>query len=173
MTTSLYLAISADGLIATPNRVSNEESEWPESAWECWCSHCTAANNLIVGRQTYAELIEDDVSDILYPEHKVVISSQTLDLADSWVQFSSPNLAIDYLKSRDVENIIVGGGRQIGLAFVKEGLIDEVVLDIQPLLFGNGTPLLGELGNIIQLELINIETLANSAIKARYRLIKK
>ena len=172
MTTSLYLAISADGLIATPNRVSNEESEWSESAWECWCSHCTTSNNLIVGRKTYAELIEDDVSDSLYPEHKVVISSQTLDLADTWVQLSSPKQAIEHLNSCNVENIIVGGGRQIGLAFVRDGLIDEIVLDIQPILFGNGTPLLGELNKCIQLELLNIETLAHGAIKVRYKLFQ-
>ena len=172
MTTSLYLAMSADGLIATPNRISNEEWEWPDSAWEHWCSSCTTSNNLIVGRTTYEELLEDDISDILFPEHKVVVSSQSLDLADTWVQTSSPKQAMDYLNSCNVENIIVGGGRQIGLAFVNEGLIDDVVLDIQPILFGNGTPLLGELEKCIQLKLVNIEKLADGAFKVHYKIVK-
>jgi dihydrofolate reductase len=173
MTTSLYLVTSADGLITTSNRVSNEESEWSDSAWECWCGHCTTSNNLIVGRNTYLELIEHDVSDILYPEHKIVISSKALDLAETWVQFSSPKQAINHLRDCNVENIIVGGGRQIGLAFVREGLIDEVVLDIQPTLFGNGIPLLGELDKCIQLELVRIETLEHGAIKVRYKLLRQ
>ena len=116
--------------------------------------------------------MEDDVSDILYPEHKVVVSSQPLDLADTWVQVSSPKQAIDYLNSCNVENIIVGGGRQTGLAFINEGLIDDVLLDIQPILFGNGTPLLGELEKCIQLELVNIEKLADGAFKVHYRIVK-
>ena len=172
MTVSIYLAISVDGLIATSNRITDEESEWPDSAWENWCGYCTSANNVIVGRKTYSELVEDDVSDILYPEHKAVISSQALDLAEKWNQFSSPKLAVDYLTSCNVENIIVGGGRQIALAFVKEGLVDEITLDVQPLLFGNGTSLLGELDSCIQLELISIEPFENGATKVRYRLIK-
>jgi dihydrofolate reductase len=109
----------------------------------------------------------------LYPEHKIVISSKALDLAETWVQFSSPKQAINHLRDCNVENIIVGGGRQIGLAFVREGLIDEVVLDIQPTLFGNGIPLLGELDKCIQLELVRIETLEHGAIKVRYKLLRQ
>lgn len=173
MTTSLYLEISADGLIATSNRVSNESSEWSDSAWACWCGHCTASNNLIVGRKTYTELTQIDVSDILCPDHKVVVSSQDLDLADTWVQFPNPKQAVDYLKSCDIENIIVGGGRQLGLAFVQAGLIDEVVLDVQPILFGKGTQLLGELDRCIQLELVNSEKLGHGAVRVHYKLLRK
>ena len=53
------------------------------------------------------------VSDILNPDHKVVVSSQDLELADKWVQCSNPKQAIEYLASCNVENIIVGGGRQL------------------------------------------------------------
>jgi dihydrofolate reductase len=89
MITSLYLVISVDGLISTSNRVSNESSEWSDSAWAAWCGHSTASNNLIVGRETYSELTQIDVSDILNPDHKVVVSSQNLELADTWVQCSN------------------------------------------------------------------------------------
>ena len=150
MTTSLYLEISVDGLIATSNRVSNEISEWSDSAWASWCGHCTVSNNLVVGRETYTELTQIDVSDIL-----------------------NPNQAVEYLVSCNVENIIVGGGRQLGLAFVNAGLIDELVLDVQPILFGNGTQLLGELDNSIQLELKHCEMLGHGAIRVQYKLLKK
>ena len=173
MITSLYLEISVDGLIATSNRVSNESSEWSDSAWAAWCGHCTASNNLIVGRETYSELTQIDVSDILNPDHKVVVSSQNLELADTWVQCSNPKQAVEYLTSCNVENIIVGGGRQLGLAFVKAGLIDEIVLDVQPLLFGNGTQLLGELDRCIQLELKNCEMLGQGAIRVHYKILKE
>ena len=173
MTTSLYLEISADGLIATSNRVSNEDSEWSEEAWASWCGHCTTSNNLIIGRETYTEIsTQIDVSDILYPDHKVVVSSQELELVDKWVQCSSPKQAVEYLTSCNVENIIVGGGRRLGLAFIKAGLIDEIVLDVQPILFGNGTQLLGELDNIIQLELKSCEMLGHGAIRVHYKLLR-
>ena len=170
MATSIYLATSADGLIATSNRVSNEDSEWSDEAWECWCTRCTKFNNVIVGRKTYTELTTFDVSDVLHPEHKIVVSSQDLDLAESWVQFSSPKQAVDYLKSCDIGNIIVGGGRQIALAFLKDGLIDDIVLDVQPILFGNGTPLLGELDRCVKLELVDSERLEHGATRIHYKI---
>lgn len=173
MTTSLYLCISLDGLIATSNRVANEISEWSDSAWTGWCGRCTASGNLIVGRQTYSELMQIDASDILDPQHKVVVSSQNLELADTWVQCSNPEQAVEYLTSCNVDNIIVGGGRQLGLAFVKAGLIDEIVLDVQPILFGNGTQLLGELDSCIQLELKNCEMLGHGAIRVHYKLLQQ
>jgi dihydrofolate reductase len=168
MTTTLYLAVSLDGLIATSNR----ELEWPESAWSTWSGYCTSADNLIVGRITYSNLAQVDLSDTWHPKHKIVISSQELDIADSWVQFLSPRQAVDYLVSCNVENIIVGGGRKIGLAFFREKLIDEIILDVQPVLFGSGTQLLGELEEVIDLELITSKSLGHDAVRMHYRIRK-
>lgn len=173
MITTLYLCLSVDGFIATSNRIANEESEWSDSAWAGWCGYCTNANNLIVGRKTYDELTAIDVSGILYPKHKIVISSQDLSLHDGWTHFSTPNQAIEFLRTQDIERAIVGGGRQIGLAFLQEDLIDEVILDIQPILFGFGTPLLGELKNSIQLEFLNTSEIDNGAYRVHYKVRKR
>ena len=81
--------------------------------------------------------------------------------------------AVDHLKSREIQNIIVGGGRQLGLTFVEEGLIDEIVLDIYPILFGNGTALLDGLDRCIQLELISSENLGDGAIRNHYKVLKQ
>jgi len=173
MKTILYLDLSADGLIATSNRLPGVEWEWAGVPLERWCQYCNESNNLIVGRITYGELTESDSSDILHPDHKVVISSRDIDLADSWLQFSTPKQAVDYLKSRNIENIIVGGGRQLGLTFIEDGLIDEIILDIYPILFGNGTAMLGGLDRCIQLELVNSENLGDGAIRNHYKLLQK
>ena len=171
MKTILYLDLSADGLIATTNRLPGLEWEWEGVPWERWCQYCNESNNLIVGRNTYNELIESGFTDMLYLEHKIVISSRDIELADSWQQFLKPKEAVDYLGSRDIKNIIVGGGRQLGLAFIEDGLIDEIILDVYPILFGNGTALLGGLDRCIQLDLINCENLGDGAIRNHYKLI--
>jgi dihydrofolate reductase len=116
--------------------------------------------------------VQHDFSEVLYPEHKVVISSQELGLAEGWVQFQTPGEAIKYLKSCDVKNIVVGGGRDLGTAFISDKLIDEVVLDVQPVCFGTGVSLLGELENPIQLELISRKDLGHDAIRMHYKIIE-
>lgn len=75
----------------------------------------------------------------------MVISSQELSpREDSWTHVRTSLQAVELLKTRDIANIVVGAGRQIGLAFLKDGLIDEIVLDVQPVVFRTGTHLLGE-----------------------------
>ena len=170
MTTKLYLCMSVDGLIATTNRVAEEDSEWSDSAFAGWCGYCTAANNVIVGRKTYEELVEMDVSDLLYPGHRIVVSTQNLDPADEWLQFPTPGQAVEYLQSRGLQDVIVGGGHDIGLACIKAGLIDEIVLDVQPILFGHGTPLLGESERSLELDLIGSQGLDQGAIRLHYRI---
>jgi dihydrofolate reductase len=162
--------MSVDGLIATTNRVADEDSEWSDSAFAGWCGYCTAANNVIVGRKTYDELAEMDLSDLLFPEHRVVVSSRNLEPADQWMQFSTPGQAVAHLESRGVEDIIVGGGHDLALACLTQGLIDEIVLDIQPILFGYGTPLLGESERSIELELIDSARLDQDAIRLHYKI---
>ena len=169
MITTLYLALSVDGFIATSNRIANEASEWSDAAWEEWCGYCTAANNLIIGRNTYSELAELDVSDILDPEHKIVMSSHNLSPQEGWAHYSSPRDALEYLEAQEIERAIVGGGRQIGLAFLNEGLIDEIILDVQPVLFGYGTPLIGELENSIPLEFVGTSDIGNGAYRVKYK----
>jgi riboflavin biosynthesis pyrimidine reductase len=111
-----------------------------------------------------------DVEDILFPEHRIVVSSRKLELADHWMRFSTPAQAVEHLKSCNLESVIVGGGHDLALACVTAGLIEEIVLDLQPTLFGYGTPLLGELEKSIELELIDSERLDRDAIRVHYRI---
>ena len=169
MTTTLFLCVSLDGFIAT----SDGTSAWPDGAWADWCGYCTNSNSLIVGRVSYSGLVQHDLSDVLYPEHKIVISSQELALTEGWVQFQTPREAIEYLSSYNVKNIVVGGGREIGTAFLRDSLIDEIVLDVQPVCFGTGVSLLGELQKPIQLELISRKDLGHDAIRTHYKINEK
>jgi dihydrofolate reductase len=167
MKVRLFLCVSLDGFIAT----SDGSSAWPDGAWWDWCSFCTSSNSLVLGRVSYSGLMHHDFFDILSPKCKVVVSSQELSLSDnSWKLVQTPNLAVEYSKAHSVDNIVVGGGRELGLAFLREGLLDEIVLDGQPVLFGTGTHLSGELEKPIGLELLEKENLEHDAIRLRYKV---
>ena len=169
MTTTLFLCVSLDGFIAT----SDGTSAWPDGAWADFCGYCTKSNNLIIGRVTYSSLVQLDLSENLYPEYKIVISSRELALAEGWKQFQTPREAIEFLKLCNVENIVVGGGREIATAFLREGLIDGIVLDVQPVCFGTGVSLLGKLHKPIQLELISRKELGHDAIRMQYKIVER
>jgi len=167
MKVTLFLCVSLDGFITT----SDGSSAWPEGAWQDWCEFCTSADNLVLGRVSYSGLIKHDFSDLLRPNQKVVISSQEVDTSQSdWTHVRTPEEAIKHMKACDIANMVVGGGRQVANAFLTAGLIDEIVLDVQPVVFGAGVPLLGRLEKPIELELLEDKPLDHDAIRLRYRV---
>jgi len=54
---------------------------------------------------------------------------------------------------------------------LEAGLIDEITLNIHPVLLGSGVPLFHGLNRQIDLELLGGKRLQNGCIYARYRLV--
>jgi diaminohydroxyphosphoribosylaminopyrimidine deaminase/5-amino-6-(5-phosphoribosylamino)uracil reductase len=50
------------------------------------------------------------------------------------------------LFDRNVRRLLLEGGPTLAAAFLREGLVDEVVVHLAPTLLGAGPPLVGDLG---------------------------
>ena len=141
MKTTLFLSVSIDGLIADKEGIPL----FPEGAWEDWCSLVNDADNVIAGRSSYEQLKNDDMASVLHPTHKIVLSSRDIELGDSsWQHAKSPLEALAMLKDKGVEEAIIGGGRAVAHSFMREPLVDYIVIDLQPVAFGVGTPVFGD-----------------------------
>ena len=90
----------------------------------------------------------------------------------SHVPAGSPNEASRTLKERDFHNVVVCGGGVLNSSFMKKNLIDELILDIQPLLFGKGIRLFSDASFETRLSLIGAHKLSEDALQLRYRVLK-
>ena len=63
------------------------------------------------------------------------------------------------------------GGSHIHSLFLAAGLVDEIWLTIEPLLFGSGTPLLAHPADI-KLNLNSMERLGADSLLAKYRVVR-
>lgn len=125
MKTTLFLSVSIDGLIADKEGIPR----FPDGAWEDWCSLVNNADNVIAGRSSYEQLKNDDMASVLRPTHKIVLSSRDIELGgSSWQHAKSPTEALEILKNKGIEEAIVGGGRAVAHSFMREHLIDYIVL---------------------------------------------
>jgi riboflavin biosynthesis pyrimidine reductase len=70
-----------------------------------------------------------------------------------------------------LENILVTGGATINSAFMKEGLIDEVILNVEPFLLGDGIPVFSREDFENKLELLGSEKLGDGIIQLHYRVL--
>ena len=169
MKTTLFLSISIDGMIADKEGIPL----FPDGAWEDWCSFVNDADNVIAGRSSFEQLKNDDMASVLNPRHKIVLSSQDIDLADSsWRHAKSPSEAIEILKDAGVDEAIVGGGRAVAHSFMREHLIDYIVIDLQPVAFGAGTPMFGDVLDMTLLKLLDSRPLNENALRLRYQVLR-
>lgn len=146
---------------------------FPTGAWEDWCSLVNDADNVIAGRSSYEQLKNDDMASVLSPTHKIVLSSKDIKLDGfSWQQAKSPKEALAILESKGVEEAVIGGGRAVAHSFMRENLIDHIVIDLQPVAFGVGTPMFGETIDVTRLKLVDSSPLNDDALRLRYRIIR-
>jgi dihydrofolate reductase len=110
---------------------------------------------VLMGRRTYDVGLRMDVTDP-YPLLKSYVFSRTMKKSpNARVGVVAENAMELVRKMKDEEgaDIYLCGGAVLATALFKEGLIDEVILKVNPLLLGSGIPLLHDV-KYIDLELI-------------------
>jgi len=146
---------SADGLLtrgaeATVTHWSSKED------WEHFLVLRQSFNLLVMGRKTY-----EAVRPMPEAEHlRVVLTSRPADFDTAAVQGQlefineQPRELVALLEARGYTSLLLLGGGQVNGAFLAAGLGDELYLTVEPLLFGAGTPLLGNIPANVTLQLL-------------------
>ena len=101
----------------------------------------------------------------------VYVKSQVTDMLE--FKNESPTELIEKYKKERHEQMLVVGGPHIGTAFLKEGLIDELWLTLEPKIFGAGDNLVSEEKLDINLSLISIEKVnKRGTLITKYNVLK-
>jgi diaminohydroxyphosphoribosylaminopyrimidine deaminase/5-amino-6-(5-phosphoribosylamino)uracil reductase len=134
---TLKLATSLDGRIA----LASGESRWITGPEARAHAHLERARHeaILVGRRTWE--IDRPKLDVRLPglesrSPRRLILSSTGDLA-------RPS---DIAKLEGVDHLLVEGGAETAAAFLREGLVDRLLLYRAPILIGAGKAVLGDLG---------------------------
>ena len=131
----------------------------------------------VMGAETY-RVSRDTIRGTLMPNRlRLVLTRQPALFVDDaiagkleFVDTPPAQLAGD-LSERGFQRCAILGGAQIHTAFFGAGLVDEVWLTVEPLIFGGGTPLLAGPASVT-LTLLSSEKLAASTLLLKYRVEK-
>ncbi len=74
------------------------------------------------------------------------------------------------LKRESGKDIWLMGGGNLAGSLLNEGVVDEISLNIHPVLLGEGIPLFGELNRQVDLELFASKTHKNGCVQVDYRV---
>ena len=152
-TTQYYCAASLDGFIAESDDTlgwllgyegtyAGEEAEPIKGAYERWYEGVGA---LVMGSATY-EFVLAEIDEWPYPnEPSWVLSSRQLPRPEGAdvriVEARVPDLYDEMKAAAGERNLWVVGGGNVASQFADEGLLDEVLLTVVPVVLGEGKPL--------------------------------
>jgi dihydrofolate reductase len=153
----LQVQITIDGFIAGPNG----EMDWLTFNWDdALKSYVSALTEpvdcIILGRKLAQGFIPHWVANpqlegaLKINETQKVVFTKTIDesnWANTILAKGDLNVEINKLKEQDGQDIIVYGGGSFVSALLKQGLIDELHLFINPVAIGDGMPIFKELGS--------------------------
>ena len=144
---------------------------WSDDARAISAESFKGVDTMLMGRKTF-EFAQKMGSGGGYPGIATYVFSRTLDSAPDGVELVREDAAgfVRDLKSRPGGDIIVMGGGELGAALLEGGVIDEIGLNIHPILLGAGTPLFHTMARPIELELIEARPIQRDCVLVRYRV---
>lgn len=167
----LTMAVSANGIIASK---TGSEDFLSHTSWLQFVKLAKRAGCIIWGRKTYETVIkwEGNYLKDLEGVKKIIISHSNIDLKVGFVLADSPQSALSLLEKDRFNEAIITGGSTINSEFVRQGLIDEVIFDVNPSILGEGIPIFNPTDFQLSLELIDSQKIDDEIVELHYKIKK-
>ncbi len=165
----LYMAISIDAFVAG----KNDDTLWVlEEEYTEFRKMAKKLGNAVYGRRTYDLGIRDNIPPLEGALNIVVTHNPIKDYEPYHFTDKSPKEILQDLSAKGFETVMVSGGGDINGLFAEENLIDEVYLDIEPFVLGEGIKLFGDRNIKLNLELLETRRIGQKTVQLHYKVIK-
>ena len=84
----------------------------------------------------------------------------------------SPREIVEILEEKGFDSAFLIGGGQLNSSFAKEELLDEIYVDVEPLIFGQGIQIFKESDFEFELKLLGVKKLNENTVQLHYQVIK-
>jgi dihydrofolate reductase len=182
----LHVAMSIDGCIAGPNNEMNWiDFTWNEKLREYEHRLHEPVDTILLGRKMTNEFISywsnvmNKPEDPEYTFAKKMMETPKIVFTKTLNKSEWPNTEIatgdlkdeiNKLKSQTGKDIIVYGGASFDSSLIKENLIDEYYLFINPVLIGNGKTIFKDLKEIRKLSLVESIAFDSGTVLLHYEV---
>ncbi|QIP13069.1 hypothetical protein G8759_10730 [Spirosoma aureum] len=171
MKITIFIAVSTNGFISNARNVPDWLSE---EYGQGLYAICQKFNAVIMGKTTYDILapnylpLQNEGTTVVLTTHKQAKSD------NSTVVFTqgSPSEIVQMLTDKGHTEAVIIGGAMAMSEFVNAGLVNDIYFVMEPVLFGNGLPLLKGVEMDFKLNLLEVTKLNNSSLQLHYELQK-
>lgn len=171
MKITLFMAISVNGYVAG----KNDDTDWVKDT-QILYDLVAEKGVCVMGRRTYEDCMKYNVFPYKNALNIVVTHDQSLISKTSKdIIFTDQTIEeiIKIVSDRNLNEIIVMGGGNINSHFLKNKSIDEIVVDIHPIVLSGGIRLFEDVFPDVTLELIDTHSLNDGIVQIKYRVAGK
>jgi dihydrofolate reductase len=165
-------ATSLDGFIARKDH-SVDWLQWSDDVSAITSRFWKSVDTVLMGRKTYEVVARGGMTS--YPGVKNYVFSRTLkESPDPKVELVSDDAAgvVQALKTKKGKGICVMGGGEFAHSLFEADLIDEVGMNLHPVLLGSGIPLFLESRHQLDLELVECKPIKKGCVYVLYRVTR-
>jgi len=177
---TLGLANSLDNYIARKDGGS-DWLRWNQEVAAISARFMKGIDAILIGRKTFEVMLASgqtsypDAQNYIFTRSKqrrAALIKKLGGRGGNGVEFVTEEAAafVANLKRKKGKGIVVFGGGQLAKSLFEADLIDEIVLNVHPVLLGSGIPLFHEMKKQIDLDLFDLRTLPEGNIILSYRL---
>ncbi len=164
-------AVSLDGYLARPDHAV-DWLMWSDEAAAVMTGYWATVDTVLMGRKTYEAAVRLGQPGG-YPGVTTYVLSRTLvGDPDGTVTFVRDDAAgfVRGLKAQDGKAICLMGGGELARSLLDAGLVDEVGLNVHPVLLGAGVPAFPPSFRQADLELKECRPFKNGCVYVTYRV---
>ena len=172
MTNYVYIATSLDGFIATSDGSIDWLDEIPNPSHSDYgyAEFMKGIDAIVMGRNTFEKVLS--FGDWVYDKPVFILSNTLTELPQDILDKATIvrveiNKLIEQLNFQGYKNLYIDGG-QIVQIFLKEDLIDEMIITTIPIILGDGFPLFGKLNKKLNFKHHKTEIYHQNLVKSHY-----
>ncbi len=160
------MAQTINGMIAR----SDGKTPWSDAEWKSFYQTVQEYPALIRGSKTYRIMLKSKEIEQIGKKQILVLSRKKKipPLLENVIVVHSPHEAMRILQQKKYARALLIGGAKANISFLKERLINEIILDIEPFVFGNGIPLFAKDLVEAKLLLTNKQKMGTDTVQLRY-----
>jgi dihydrofolate reductase len=172
MKASVFIGVSVDGFIAR----ANGEIDWLPTDPEPhgYEEFMATVDTIVFGRKTFETVLGFGGAWPYGDKRVVILSSRPLDLSSIVggvveQMGGSPAEIVAQLAAKGAQHLYIDGGITIQ-RFLRDGLIQRMIITRVPVLIGEGTPLFGTLPHDVRLHHVATRTFPSGLVQTEYEV---
>ena len=170
MKVTLVMATTVNGFVAGPG----DDTEWVKD-FDLFYKTVADWGVCVMGKRTYNECVKYDVFPYKGALNIVMTHDKTLlNKKEQQVIYTdaSPKQIIEMAKEKGFDKLLVIGGGHVNGSFLKEGLIDEIILDVHPMIMANGIKLFESEFPNVNLKLVSFKQINHEVLQVKYTILR-